>query len=83
MKLNIEQRNISENFGHVGTKYLEDKLLPPLKEKAFLPSQFNHIMRLIGRTRIGGQGTTKTKCGEIAKCHVFNSVIYFSVLYLI
>jgi hypothetical protein len=34
------------------------------------------------RTRIGGQGTTKTKCGEIAKCHVFNSVIYFSVLYL-
>jgi hypothetical protein len=24
----------------------------------------------------------KTKCGEIAKCHVFNSVIYFSVQYL-
>jgi hypothetical protein len=38
----------TELFGHVGSKYLEDKLLPSLKEKVFLPSQFNHIMRLIG-----------------------------------
>jgi hypothetical protein len=32
--------------------------------------------------KMESQGTTKTKCGEIAKCHVFNSVIYFSVQYL-
>ena len=39
------ESEVLEYFGDVGGKHLDDKLLPTLKEKAFLPSQSNHIMR--------------------------------------
>jgi len=38
------ESEVLENFGHVGGKYLQDKLLPTLKEKIFLPSQSNNII---------------------------------------
>ena len=38
------ESEVLQNFGHVGGKYLQDKLLPTLKEKIFLPSQSNHII---------------------------------------
>jgi len=38
------ESEVLENFGHVGGKYLQDKLLPTLKEQIFLPSQSNHII---------------------------------------
>jgi hypothetical protein len=37
-------QEVLENFGHFGGKYLQDKLLPTLKEKIFLTSQSNHII---------------------------------------
>jgi hypothetical protein len=40
---NVNQE-VLENFGHFGGKYLQDKLLPTLKEKIFLTSQSNHII---------------------------------------
>jgi hypothetical protein len=38
------ESKVLENFGHVGVKYLQDKLLPTLKEKIVLPKQSNHII---------------------------------------
>jgi tryptophan synthase beta subunit len=37
-------QEVLENFGHFGGKYLQDKLLPTLKEKIVLPNQSNHII---------------------------------------
>ena len=38
------ESEILEKFGHVGGKYLTEKMLPTLKENFFLPSQENKII---------------------------------------